>query len=306
MSIKLNEEQTDRFSRLIFQGSRVPTWRKHEEGERLRADESKALHLEYPEAAMAHQEPTTGPAALAEMKAICEKAENRRRQYILDKVNSSGLSRKEIGSRSGYKNLNKFFRKYDEFLQSGKSDDSIFMGPIYKIFDIRKKDIPVLSDSERERIAHLKILAHEPFNLFVKNYRLVNKYAAGICNTPELATIPIGAPVEFFGMWFGGKSSADLGKLLTLYAAGLLRGEPCEACGSRETLIYQNAGSMLSGGTFLSASVCLECQKQCSNSRFDRDIVLASLRYDRIAPFPGVQTRWAMRALIHALKALDK
>ncbi len=302
MTVKLNEEQTDRFSKVLFQNSNLA---KTEEGERLKAIESRALHLEYPEAAMAGQDPT-GPAARAEIKAIREKAENCRRQYIFEKINSSGLSRKEIGQRSGYKNLSRFFRKYDEFIQSGRIDDSNFKGTIYKIFDINKKDIPDLSPREQERVKTLEVLVREPFSLFIKNYPLLNKYAMGICNTPELATIPIGEPVEFFGMWFGGKSSADLGKLLGLYASGVLRGKPCTACGSSETLIYQNAGSMLTGSTFLSASVCLECQNVCSDSTFDRDIVLTSLEYDRIAPFPGVQTRWTMPALIQALKTLEE
>ena len=162
-----------------------------------------------------------------------------------------------------------------------------------------------LSESEQKRVKTLEVLVREPFSLFTKNYPLLNKYAVGICNTPELAAIPIGEPVEFFGMWFGGKSSADLGKLLALYAFGVLRGKPCTACGSSETLIYQNAGSMLSGSTFLSASVCLECRNVFSNSTFDRNIVLASLKYERIAPFRHTKTRWTMSALIHALKALE-
>ena len=55
MTVKLNEEQTDRFSKVLFQNSNLA---KTEEGERLKAIESRALHLEYPEAAMAGQDPT--------------------------------------------------------------------------------------------------------------------------------------------------------------------------------------------------------------------------------------------------------
>ena len=319
MCVHWEEAQTNELLQKIVQHIGLL---KSNEGCRLKADESKALHLEYPAAAMAGQDPT-GPAARREIRAIREKAAERSRQYILKKVNSSELSRTEIGSRAAEirlkqtsqgnqkpqsLNRNKFFRKYDGFLKSGKSDDSNFIGLIYRIFDIRQKEIPRLSASERERIRLLEGLAHEPFNLFVQNYQLLNKYAVGICNTPELSSIPIGEPVEFafYVRFAGGKSGADLGKLLTLYAAGVLRGEPCEACGNANTLLYQIKGELCRGsGT--ACSVCLECEHHGTVELKNKENVIdaAALRYDRIAPFPRTETRWTMPALIQALKAME-
>ena len=49
MTVTLNEEQTDRFSKVLYQNSNLAK-AGDDAIERLPLDESKALHLEYPEA----------------------------------------------------------------------------------------------------------------------------------------------------------------------------------------------------------------------------------------------------------------
>ena len=141
-----------------------------------------------------------------------------------------------------------------------------------------------------------------PLELFVSNYRLILQYREGIFNTPELANINLGADAYYFGMWFGGKSSFYLGKILYMDALDIIRGPSCKHCGSPKTLIYHNGGSMLSGRGE-SISVCTVCRKT-SEGKFNKDLLLAACRYDFIAPFPYTKTHWTMSALVKALKTL--
>ncbi len=314
----LNEEPSDEFSRILYHRLRDDS--EAENNERLPLDESKALHLEYPEAEMAG-EPPEGIEAEKKRNMLRMKRAGLRVNYFEQRMIESGLSRKEIGNKAreiriaqGHQGLNRsaFFRDFDSFFKS-----NVFMvfhncwdwqmdALICQIFNIQEEEIPTLSESELTTLPLMEERVNLPRDLFVRNYRLLTKYREGICNTPELANIPF-TDSSFWALkcWIQDGPPVSLGKILSVDASGVLCRGCCDHCGSHETRVYSTSGSILSG-IGRSNLICLDCFKTSEWNSVERRVQWASKRYDSIAPFTYTRTRWTMSALVKALKALEE